>query len=264
MFIQTSEGLLTLEEINSIQPFITSSIKYDVKINNETAKRIKTSNGIELTVSPNQFFRIVDGYDYEFKRAYELKIGDSLAVSLGDHPTSLGYVELETLEGTNEPKFLTNELAYFIGWFLKRKNLYNENDIALGKEFYENLFKKTCENIFESDMLDEWIYLNILRGTCFTYCLRTSKVSVILSFLKGFFGYIPNETVKIEEEYSYFESLNILCRSVGIWCLRGDEKVTHWNGMILDEIVSIEDVFGYETMYLRNDIFYKINNIISK
>lgn len=266
MFIQTSEGLLTYPEIIWICPYIsTEAIDYELEEQPiRLCRKITTVSGNVFVVNSKQRLRTIDKNDYEYKTGLELKVGDNLAVSLGGHPTELRYVELETLEGTSEPKSLTPELARFVGWYLRRRNLFRDTEVHDGNELYAQFFHKDTPNVFDDAEMKEWIYLNILKNDTLSLSIRSSRMSVIIAFLNGFSGYIQtDEKIVIEEPVNFYVSLLALCRSVGVNCVPYNIPVKHWNGLILDEIITIEGV-EYDSYLLKTKSFYKLNGVISK
>lgn len=140
MLIQTNKGLMRLDEIGDIngpqwQDIAGLSVatddnsyknvtKFYVNGNVET-KRIITEDGMELESSLNHRYRVVTtDNEYVWKTVEELECGDRLVVKLGNHPEDVvsEFKTLELKKNTTaqvmiQPKFLTRDIAWFLGLF---------------------------------------------------------------------------------------------------------------------------------------------------
>ena len=228
MLIQTSYGLLTSKELGC-------------ETETRMCQRITMASGNVIIVNTNQKFRTVVNNTYEFKNSLELNRGDKLVVALGDHTTCI-------------PDKLSAKQAYFIGWFLRRSNLYSLDDVITGNEMYRQAYGIETLNVFELKPFTD-IPLDI----------RTGSLSIIESFLSGLTGYIRGtDVIRIEDcEYPFYSDVLALARSIGVECMHSLNDVKYWNGFILDEIITIEDVMG-ESFKLKLEPFYKLNGVITK
>ena len=278
-FIQTNRGLLTPSEI---EEFLLENLEVEIPTEHDhslpiakclryddmNCRKILTSSGSTILIPNFHELRVVNQGRYIYKKAEEIEAGDNLVVSLGSHPRDLPYIDLNSKP--NQPFKLTEEVAHFVGWYLRHRNLFSEKSVLIGNEKYQKFFKKQTSNLFEDDTrreIMEWIAKNFIYQGVLTKRLRMSKYAVVIAFINGYSNCLSTDETVIVREHdhcSFYNSYLALCRSVGLNCLNSPEiKPKYWNGFVVDTVTetqeAIEDGFKLEV-----NSFYKLNSFISK
>jgi intein/homing endonuclease len=140
MLIQTSKGLLRLDEIGDVDGEEWQDIDDLYAITDDNTKekitkfyingkvptkQIITRDGLELESSLNHKYRIINDQDeYIWKTTEELEVGDRLVVKLGDceNKREVKFQNIEYKNMTNsieitQPTKMTKDIAWFLGMF---------------------------------------------------------------------------------------------------------------------------------------------------
>jgi len=122
-------------------------------------KKITLSSGIIIETTPNHQIRIVKDGKYLWERADQLKMGDIVPVRIGGYSNNQ-FVELNTtryisaadfnLNKIKYPKYLSNDLAWFLGLFYGDGSVHkrgirihcNENDTYVHNILLEIMYKE--------------------------------------------------------------------------------------------------------------------------
>lgn len=141
MLVQTSKGLLRLDELGNIageewqeMSNIQAITDQDDETKNITkfyinglvdTRKIITSDGLELESSLNHRYRVLNmEQEYVWKTVESLVVGDRLVTKLGGHPENI-VTPLKTIVQVNvtntihmdQPSLLTRDIAWFLGLF---------------------------------------------------------------------------------------------------------------------------------------------------
>jgi intein/homing endonuclease len=266
--VLTNMGLLRLDEIGdvkgsewqdvrNIQVFTDKSSTENVTkfyVNGLVPTiKIVTDDGVELESSLNHQYRVfTSDKKYVWKKTEELKIGDYMAVRLGDHPedieTKFPYLELD--DNTNgqvmkQPAFLTKDIAWFLGLFygdgsVHKKGIrisFNRKQPALLQwlhTFFENTFglRTTLDD-------DHSLYINsqqFLKWLEFHNCLKDYSHDLSLP--------------KIIRTSS---KTNAIAFIDGLWRADGGIHKTSWT------ICTVSEKFGKELLYLCRSVGYNVS-----
>ena len=269
MLIQTSKGLLRLDEIGNVNGEEWQPIS-DLKVNTDSGawesvtkfyingtvptRKILTADGCELESSLNHRYRVLDSSrsreldssrSSHWKRVDELVVGDQLVMILGGH-TGV-EIQLNRLSEFH-PEFLTRDIARFLGL------LYRSSTTFLEPEFAHINNAK-------------WLEINGCDIETFhkkgvPKIIRTASVECVEWFL---------DAIMLDGSYDtssdrVAQSLFALCRSVGrnVKLTRGVYFSVALEGRSDTTIVSIKDsscpTYDIE---VENAHHYRLNGVIS-
>ena len=265
MLIQTSKGLLRLDEIGDVNGEEWQDINslkvlddgvdgkdhlYSVKkfyINGKVpTKKIILKSGLELEVSHNHRFRVIENGQYVWKYSRDMKIGDNIVYILGGHICGDSYT--------------TRTCINLLSLYYRSGRVDNEN-ILLNKELHMDELKQLLgtDNIFEEK--DNYVIksnnlLEILKNEkCIEKkyipnSIRTSGEESVKLFLNGFLNYYKNSNHSEENLGKIIMSNTLkndvitLGRSVGYDIKISKDIVYIYNNeknMLTDPIQTIED-----------------------
>jgi intein/homing endonuclease len=195
MYIQTTEGLMRLDEFGDIHGSQWQNISLEnikAVADDESkhlvtkfyvngyvdTKKIITIDGLELESSLNHKYRVITAQnEYVWKKSEYLKVGDKLAVKIGGHPSVTTNIPFIVRANTKNPLTINEDLAWLLGLLYRCGSIYNnqvyfhgvdEDETgwimcALEKYFdiFHYFFFKTMSKLkIISENLTHWLNLN--------------------------------------------------------------------------------------------------------
>lgn len=289
--VQTQKGLLRMideignmngeqyQRLSGLEMFIDdtsrkSTVRHFFVRGYGPTVRITTRDGVELEVSENHRFRVIDAEgNYISKTALSLGLGDELVCMIGDCPVFLPSLEFDIDDDIALPTHMNSSFIYLIGVLLAYGQISDDQVILTFPTNAE--FKQSkvfiILNDWKNDEIEDFSDLDIQVGTSgitikstsflnlvkryhitskLPFWLRTSSRDIVTQFFSGLMIMktditIPNSILA--------QDLIALARTVGIYiqCKRhvdGNFYVSHiidkvvdriWHGFYKDNVTHI-------------------------